>query len=353
MSSIPGIDSRAPRAHRHEQRVVGVAERLAGLLLEALERLVDLLLEAVRERAVRLHVGDAGLGRDREAGRHALGAEDARHLGDVGALAAEQLAHVARALGEVVDELGRRRRPSQPAHCMPLGDAALNRTCAWYSSVSAIARSTCARAGSGACGRLGERPASAATRKRCASSPSGNEPASQPAQTTPPALGEKAPRCSASPQAAQAASSGRKPGRQQQLEPEGERLGAAGGRRRSRRAGRARGRAGCRRAGSPRSVEQPQHRLAGLRGALERGAPLAQGGYACTRLGLGDRAELAAALVQHEPHPEERLEPAAEPRLRAAHALRHRAHPPAVGRVEVQDAIASRSGSSAARSLRS
>ena len=33
-----------------------------------------------------LHVRHAGLGRDREAGRHALGAEHARHLGDVRAL---------------------------------------------------------------------------------------------------------------------------------------------------------------------------------------------------------------------------------------------------------------------------
>ena len=43
MSSIPGIDSRAPRAHGDEQRVLVVAERLAGVLLQALERLRDLL----------------------------------------------------------------------------------------------------------------------------------------------------------------------------------------------------------------------------------------------------------------------------------------------------------------------
>ena len=58
---------------------------------------------------------------------------------------------------------------------------------------------------------LRERPRQRVTRNRCASGPSANEPASQPGHTTPPALALKAPRCSRSPQAAQAASSGAKP----------------------------------------------------------------------------------------------------------------------------------------------
>ena len=45
MSSIPGIDSRAPLAHRHEQRVVGVAQPLADVLLEPRQRLGHLLVE--------------------------------------------------------------------------------------------------------------------------------------------------------------------------------------------------------------------------------------------------------------------------------------------------------------------
>ena len=53
--------------------------------------------------------------------------------------------------------------------------------------------------------------ASASTMKRCASSESAKEPASQLAQTTPPAAPEKPARCSASPQRAQEASSGAKP----------------------------------------------------------------------------------------------------------------------------------------------
>ena len=98
---------RLPRArpHRHEQRVLGIAEPLARVLLEPVESGRDLLLEPFGELASRLHVGDAGLGRDREAGRDALLPEHTRHLGDVGALAAEQVAHVLRSLCEVVDEL--------------------------------------------------------------------------------------------------------------------------------------------------------------------------------------------------------------------------------------------------------
>ena len=52
---------------------------------------------------------------------------------------------------------------------------------------------------------------SASTMKRCASSESGKEPPSQPAQTTPPAAPEKATRCSPSPQRAQEPSSGENP----------------------------------------------------------------------------------------------------------------------------------------------
>ena len=74
-----------------------------------------------------------------------------------------------------------------------------------------IARSACRNADSGACGTSASGLASASTRKRWAAASSGNEPASQLAHTTPPALAEKAPRCSRSPQEAQLASSGMKP----------------------------------------------------------------------------------------------------------------------------------------------
>ncbi len=103
MSSIPGIDTRAPERTETSSGCLGIAEHLAGALLERGQRLVDLLGQAVGQLATGLHVGDAGLGRDREAGGHPLGAQHPGHLGDAGALAAEQLALIARALGELTD----------------------------------------------------------------------------------------------------------------------------------------------------------------------------------------------------------------------------------------------------------
>ena len=101
----PGHRLARAGADGDEQRVLVVAELLAGVLLQALERLGDLLGHPVGLLLAGLHVGDARLGGDREAGRHAVGAEHAGHLRDVRALAAEQVAHVLRALGEVVDPL--------------------------------------------------------------------------------------------------------------------------------------------------------------------------------------------------------------------------------------------------------
>ena len=91
----PGHRLARAAADRDEQRVVGVAQLLVGLFLEAFQRLGHLILHPLREGAVGLHVGHARLGGDREAGGHALGTEHARHLSDVRALAAQQLAHVA------------------------------------------------------------------------------------------------------------------------------------------------------------------------------------------------------------------------------------------------------------------
>ena len=57
------------------------------------------------------------------------------------------------------------------------------------------------------------------------------------------------------------------------------------------------------------------------------------------QVGAGDGLQLAGALVQHQLDVRERLEPAAEARLRPPHALRHRADAAAVGGVDVQDAV--------------
>jgi hypothetical protein len=99
-----------PRAHRHQQRVVVVAQALAGLLLQPRQRLGDLLLQSLRERLPGVHVGDTGLGGDGEAARHEVGPQHARHLRDVRALAAQEVAHLARSLGEVVNPLCGDRR---------------------------------------------------------------------------------------------------------------------------------------------------------------------------------------------------------------------------------------------------
>jgi hypothetical protein len=62
-----------------------------------------LVVQAGRQVAV-AQVGHARLGGDDEPGRH--GQAQVGHLGEVGALAAEQVLHVLAALGEVVHELG-------------------------------------------------------------------------------------------------------------------------------------------------------------------------------------------------------------------------------------------------------
>src|SRR5205807_1087886 len=86
-------------------------------------------------------------------------------------------------------------------------------------------------------------------------------------------------------------------------------------------------------------VEQPQHRLGRLAGALERVATLPERGVHGDGVRRADRAQLAAAGVQHEADARERLEPPAEARAHAPGALGDRPEPPAVLAVEVQDAI--------------
>ena len=98
------------RADRDQERVAWVAQPLARPLLEPLDGGGHLYVEPRGKRLAGVHVRDACLRRDREAGRNEPGAEDPRHLGDVGALAAQQRAHVARPVGEVVDPAGRHQR---------------------------------------------------------------------------------------------------------------------------------------------------------------------------------------------------------------------------------------------------
>jgi len=78
-------------AHRHQQRILRVAETLADDLAEALERRIHLALEL---GGIGFAVGveiSADVGGDGEARRHRQA--EVRHLGKPGALTAEQIFH--------------------------------------------------------------------------------------------------------------------------------------------------------------------------------------------------------------------------------------------------------------------
>ena len=100
--------------------------------------------------------------------------------------------------------------------------------------------------------------------------------------------------------------------------------------------------------------EQAPDRVARARRAVERAGVLAQPRMARERLRARHRQQLAAALVEHEIEPEERLQPAAEARLGAPHALGDRAQSArAPGYRGAGCDPPRRSGGSAARSPRS
>ena len=91
------------RTDRNEQRIARVAELFAGDLLHFGEILINLRLDFGGDGFAVFIITGAGLGCDGEAlrDRHA----EVGHLGQVRALSAEQLAHLAVALGEKVDIL--------------------------------------------------------------------------------------------------------------------------------------------------------------------------------------------------------------------------------------------------------
>ena len=91
------------RAHRHQQRVVGLAQLLAHGVLQGSEVLRYLCVQLPR-LASALQVRLARLGRDREARRHRQ--PQIRHLREVRALTPQQVLHVLVAFVEVVDVLG-------------------------------------------------------------------------------------------------------------------------------------------------------------------------------------------------------------------------------------------------------
>ena len=84
---------------------------------------------------------------------------------------------------------------------------------------------------------------------------------------------------------------------------------------------------------------QLQHRLGPDQGDAQRVGPLPHRGVRRGDVGAGDGVQLAAALVQHERRPGQRLQPPPEPRRRLAHALRDGVHPAPLGRVDVQHPV--------------
>ena len=106
----PGHRELRTGAHRHQQRVVTVAEGASHPRLDQLEVLVDLGEQLGRDRAAG-QVGPAGVRGDREA--RGYGDAQPGHLGEVGTLAAQQVLLVHAAGLEVVDELGHRGPPPQ------------------------------------------------------------------------------------------------------------------------------------------------------------------------------------------------------------------------------------------------
>ena len=105
---MPGIDTAAPERTDTSSGLSPVTEAAAGRALEPLQRLLDLRLEA-RAELLRLEVLQADGGGDGEAGRN-WNAERG-HLGEPGALAAEDVLHgggaVRPSLAEEIDQ-GRR-----------------------------------------------------------------------------------------------------------------------------------------------------------------------------------------------------------------------------------------------------
>ncbi len=88
------------RADRHEERIGGVAEALAGRPFDLADGVEDVVPQAVGQLLPGREVVVAGLGGDGEAGRH----RQARvgHLGETRALATEQVAHRRVALGAAI-----------------------------------------------------------------------------------------------------------------------------------------------------------------------------------------------------------------------------------------------------------
>ena len=91
------------RPHADQQRIFGVAQRLAHLLLELIQRLQHLFMDLVGNLVLVLEIDVADFRRDGEAGRHRQ--IRPAHFGQPGAFAAEYILHFSVAIGPAWAEL--------------------------------------------------------------------------------------------------------------------------------------------------------------------------------------------------------------------------------------------------------
>ena len=98
-----GHGSARAGTHGHQPRIVLIAELLADHLLGGSQSFVNLLLDVLADLLTIVIVTGAGFGGNGEALGHRQ--TDTGHFSQIGALAAQQLAHVSVALFEEVDIL--------------------------------------------------------------------------------------------------------------------------------------------------------------------------------------------------------------------------------------------------------
>jgi len=114
-------------AHRDQQRIAGIAKAGANPLLDPAQGGRDFFLQIGGIGPSVGEIGVADLGGDGEAGRHRQ--TQGRHLGQIGALAAEQIAHLGAAVrlaaAELVDPL--RHRSALPLDLGKIRDPAKSR----------------------------------------------------------------------------------------------------------------------------------------------------------------------------------------------------------------------------------
>jgi hypothetical protein len=87
VSIMPGMDIDEPERTETSSGLSAAAELLAGLLFQILHVLQD-LVHCPGRQLILIEIGEAGVGTDRESGRHIE--TDLGHFAEIGALASQQ-----------------------------------------------------------------------------------------------------------------------------------------------------------------------------------------------------------------------------------------------------------------------